>query len=520
MAAEVSYLELSQGSAHKFYEVTVENTRVTIRFGRIGDSGQTKVTDYPTPAKACAEADKKLQEKRRKGYEPAVAGVRKKRTITRRSMQMAVSQTTNQSISQPTNQARDLAEQLFNVVIFQTVEAPDSPATSNLSKPARTLPVAPVKWKFNTGCNAFGLFVDAAGCWVGNEQGQIYALDSQGQVQKCWQLPDGVKCIVADGDWLYVGCDDGNVYDLTGKAPRIAYQIAEGIDIYWLDIKDGILAVSDATGAITTINHEDESQWSKKSRGTHAWMVRCDEIGIYHGHSMGVTMYDWEDGRVIWERATIGPVQFGWQEDALVYACTAFGRIHCFTKRGEASTVYECDAPVFSCATSPDGKLVFAADNANAIYGFDANGRRLWKFATGCGSAYSMQFYENNLYLATTFGALACVDVQETALTTAMAGVVPNPVAITAPTTRGATRVTDSVAALETTTQTTAGVLVECVSVEGVLRVRVVSPGYRPDWYCQFPKTIREAGARYLVDEIRPAQGFYRAYGNIVKLIN
>lgn len=36
-----SYLELSEegGGSHKFYEVVIEGTTLTIRYGRIGDKG-------------------------------------------------------------------------------------------------------------------------------------------------------------------------------------------------------------------------------------------------------------------------------------------------------------------------------------------------------------------------------------------------------------------------------------------------------------------------------------------------
>ena len=55
---------------------------------------------------------------------------------------------------------------------------------------------------------------------------------------------------VADDDWLYAGCDNGKVYDLSSKIPRIAYEIADDIDIFWLDIKDGVLGVSDEAGNV------------------------------------------------------------------------------------------------------------------------------------------------------------------------------------------------------------------------------------------------------------------------------
>lgn len=61
----------------------------------------------------------------------------------------------------------------------------------------------------------------------------------------------------------------------------------------------------------------------------------------------------------------------------------------------------------------------------------------------------------------------------------------------------------------------------ECYAQGGRLRVRVVSPGFDPSWNVQFPKNIREAGARYVVEGVRPAErgGFYRAYGEIRRLV-
>lgn len=336
-------------------------------------------------------------------------------------------------------------------------------------------------------------------------------------MQNQFRLPDGVKCIVADDGWLYAGCDDGKVYDLTGKIPRVAYEIAPDVDIFWLDIKDAILGVSDAAGNVTTINHEDESQWSRRSGGSYGWMVRCDEIGVYHGHSSGVTMYDWEDGQMIWNQKTRGEVLFGWQEEATVYASTSHSLVYCFTKKGEVNTIYQCDAPVYSCATAQEGKYVFAGDNCSSIYCFNQAGDRLWKLGTGCGSAFSMQLLGDRLYIVTTDGSLACTDASETAIIAAQAGKVPQPINIKAPTAVAAVPSNT----LETTSNTRQGVIVECFKEGSKLRIRVVSPGYNSSWKVQFPKDIRTEGARYLVEELREASrgGFYRAYGDIKKLV-
>ncbi|MBE9228572.1 WGR domain-containing protein [Phormidium sp. LEGE 05292] len=62
------YLELSDDRSHKFYEVTVNAFDVIIRYGRIGTIGQTNRSTYSNLQKAQAEADKKINEKLKKGY--------------------------------------------------------------------------------------------------------------------------------------------------------------------------------------------------------------------------------------------------------------------------------------------------------------------------------------------------------------------------------------------------------------------------------------------------------------------
>ena len=64
------------------------------------------------------------------------------------------------------------------------------------------------------------------------------------------------------------------------------------------------------------------------------------------------------------------------------------------------------------------------------------------------------------------------------------------------------------------------GVVVECYKDGGKLRMRVISEGYHNDWNVQFPKNLREEGARFVVEEVRESSrgGFYRARGEIRKL--
>lgn len=472
---EKTYLELSEAGegAHKFYEVTVAGKKVTIRYGRIGDAGQSSTKSYASEKAAKADADKKLQEKRRKGYADAVMGARKKRAVTRRTVD---------------------------------------------SRPS-TAKQAPVVWKFNSGDIALGIFVDDRHCWVGNQQGKVCCLDHEAQVLMQFKLPEGVKALVGDGAWIYAGCDDGNVYDLSGKVPRLAYEIAEDVDILWVDIWSGILAVSDSAGQVTLVDPEGQQLWAHDSPGFSGWMVRLDADGVYHGHSSGVTAYDLNTGKSLWYNTRPQSVLFGWQTAGDVYpGCGTSKVFRLDKKKGKEEAVYECDrgAGVVSNASSPDGKYVFAGDGRSSVYCFDAGGKRLWKLGTGCGSALSMQFHNDRIYVVTTDGYLACLDASEKAIQAAQAGTVPQAREVKAPKAQAVA----PTAQVETTADAGQGVVVECVQEGSQLRVHVVSAGYKKDWYVQFPRDIREAGARYVVEEVQEAAkgGFYRARGEIKKL--
>jgi DNA ligase-1 len=62
------YFELVEGSSSKFWEVRVEGSDLTTRWGRIGTDGQSKTKNFATPEKARTERDKLVAEKAAKGY--------------------------------------------------------------------------------------------------------------------------------------------------------------------------------------------------------------------------------------------------------------------------------------------------------------------------------------------------------------------------------------------------------------------------------------------------------------------
>jgi outer membrane protein assembly factor BamB len=376
---------------------------------------------------------------------------------------------------------------------------------------------APVLWKFETKASSLGIFIDDERCWVGNQAGRVFALGHDGKVKTQFKLPEGVECLVGDHGWLYAGCDDGNVYDLTGKVPRLAYSISPDVNIFWLDICGGILAVSDDAGGVTVFDAEEEKFWGNKSDGDDGWMVRLTQEVAYHGHSGGVTAYALLTGKRLWHQGAIKLVTFGWQTDDAVYPGSRNGAAYRLSKKGgKVELTCKAEGQVLSTAASPDGGYIFAGVHPSTIYCFDDKGKRLWALGTGCGSAQSMQYHDGKLYIVTNEGTLACLDASEAAITAAQAGTLPTTRQVAAPKPVAQADTT----AVETVSDAGRGVVVECVKEGGKLRVRVVSRGYEPGWHVQFPRNLREEGARFVVDEVHEATqgGFYRAYGDIRKL--
>ncbi len=90
------------------------------------------------------------------------------------------------------------------------------------------------------------------------------------------------------------------------------------------------------------------------------------------------------------------------------------------------------------------------------------------------------------------------------------------------PTSNGkASKGTASAADLPTTDTANNGVLVQCVQDGKKLRARVVSDGYESDWNMRFPRSVREEGMLYVVDEIKigPDGKSYIACGEIKRFV-
>lgn len=67
------YFEFVGGASAKFWEVSISENEVTVRFGRIGTAGQTQVKTLADANAATKHAEGLVKSKLAKGYLEAVA---------------------------------------------------------------------------------------------------------------------------------------------------------------------------------------------------------------------------------------------------------------------------------------------------------------------------------------------------------------------------------------------------------------------------------------------------------------
>ncbi len=72
-SSDTRYFEFSQGNSNKFWEITLDGTDVAVRYGRIGNQGQSKVKSFDDEAAAEAHRDKMVEKKTGEGYVESTA---------------------------------------------------------------------------------------------------------------------------------------------------------------------------------------------------------------------------------------------------------------------------------------------------------------------------------------------------------------------------------------------------------------------------------------------------------------
>lgn len=374
---------------------------------------------------------------------------------------------------------------------------------------------APMQWKANTSRISYGIYVDDDHCIVGDDNGEVVDFNLSGKAQRRFQLPEGVKCVTRDGEFIYAGCNDGGLYDLTHGEPRLMSMVESFKSVYWIDVRDGIICASDVEGKLALVNYEGEVIWKRSAKGNSGWMARIDGNSVYHGHSKGVDVYAISDGRKIWSRK-LEDIMFGVQNKDFIFAAAGDGIHKLDKKTGKTIKVYDSSG----CPSNEVGDgLVFATGSGeNSIICHDEKtGKVVYMLKIPTSLPMSMHYHNMRLYCVGS--ETQVIDLSADAIKKAKAGKPNKPKVMTV---GDDVEVIQPMKTLETVTEATAGdggVLVECIKEGSKLRIHPVSAGYNSDWNCQFPRDIRRAGARYWVEKLIKAPGkFYRTYGTIKEI--
>ncbi len=473
----------------------------------------------------------------------------KKKAVTRTSLKASAAPTLDSpsaKLDQKTDQQKQVRTALLNQQrSIKTFEKTTDAENRNQYKIPEHYPFV---WLFDAfegrgadkrGC--YGIYVNDRYIFAGNFEGLIYALDRNTyELKQIVKLPSCVKAIVADYGFIYAGCSNGNVYDLSNRdQPKIAYEskntVGKRNEVDWMDLNDGLLIVSREDTSCTAHNVEGDHNWKVESDGVtkDGWMVRCDGENVYQSKNDKVYAYKFSDGSMQWVKPVGGSVMFGVYSKDLesVLVATTNKTVVKISRDGKESKVYPTDASTWACEAATvvqdneEKQFVFAGDSNGSIYCFDAKtSARLWKITTKFLGIFSMQYYDNHLYVTTSDGCVVQIDISKEAVEkfkTHQKQV--NTCKIQYAFERDAeTPITVPIESVSSTTDASAGVILECLKDEkGELRVRVASDGYHKDWNVQFPKNIREEGLKFVVDTVveSVSKTHYRSFGTIKRLV-
>jgi hypothetical protein len=407
-----------------------------------------------------------------------------------------------------------------------------------------------------------------------NRDGLVLAFNAAGEIVNQQQLPALSRAMQGDDRVLLALCDDGQLYALDGKLPQVAYSMRppdrpwqHQFFLFGLDVTREHIHLGDCCGHLVQLDRHYQRQWERDTPYGRSWFLASDSTALYQGHCEGVTAYDLADGELLWHQPTPSPILCGALTEDYLWLGSSNGEIYAISKRPDWKPTIAHTIPwegvIYSLTLAGDWLYTGNHQGTIAAWKLQADQSpplvKQGQKSSDRQGILTINRVGDGLYTTTTLGSvcrwpLADFHRPSPATPPVTNSAVSSPERPKSATTKSATTksaTTKSATTKATPTKATQkkppspstkpppvpatdspisasksgpadsegieGILVECVKQGKQIRVRVLSPGYRPDWFVQFPRHLRQEGAQYWVQGIRenPQGGFYRAYGEI-----
>jgi outer membrane protein assembly factor BamB len=268
------------------------------------------------------------------------------------------------------------------------------------------------------------LWVNEQGCWFCTREGQVLAIDRQGEMIQQYALPKLTRCLAGSEENPYVSCDDGNLYDLSAKLPQPIYRVRPADDYKYsyqiLAIKQTpqTLLVADAYGRLQVLNTDLELQWQHhQPTYWQSWFLSSDSVMAYHGHYRGVSAYNLKTGQERWMQSLAAPVLCGSLTQQEVIIGCSDRSIYGLQKTEDPKnakttirTIYTCTGMPYAMTLSADEQSLLVGDYTGKIERLDLKGNLQASIQTRAGAVMALQVWGDRLYIVTSQGVLMCLD--------------------------------------------------------------------------------------------------------------
>jgi outer membrane protein assembly factor BamB len=271
------------------------------------------------------------------------------------------------------------------------------------------------------------LWVNEQGCWFCTREGEVVALNHQGEPIQHYALPKLTRCLAGCEDVPYVSCDDGNLYDLSAKVPQAIYAVRPASDysythqILAVEQTPQALLMADAYGHLQLLNADLELQWQQhRANYWQSGFLRSDLETAYLGHYRGVSAYHLTTGQEKWRQPLAAPVLCGRLTQQEVIVGCSDRHIYGLQKTADPQTgeipirtIYACAGMPYVLTLAADEQSFFVGDYTGKIEQLDWEGNLKAEIQLQAGAITALKGWGDRLYATTSQGLLICLDRAE-----------------------------------------------------------------------------------------------------------